>query len=326
MVWFKGIKWVEPSIKVGEEYLIYGKISAFGSKRNIVHPELEKIEGTVVTSVKLQPVYHSGEMLTRRGLNSKGIEKLTKNLVLQIKGKVDEVLSQDILNEYHLIGREESFQEIHYPSTSAMVKKAEHRLKFEELFFLQLRLIRQNLSTKSKIEGYIFDKIGTYFNTFYKDHLPFELTGAQKRVVKEIRKDVATGMHMNRLLQGDVGSGKTLVALLSILIALDNGFQACMMAPTEILAIQHYEGITNFLKEMGVEIALLTGSTKVARRREIHADLESGKLSILLGTHALLEDKVKFKNLGLAVIDEQHRFGVAQRSKLWRKIQDLLIF
>ena len=319
LVWFKGIKWIEPSLKIGEEYLIYGKITAFGSKRNIVHPEIEKIEGFVTTSVQLQPVYHSGEKLSRRGLNSKGIEKLTKNLILQIENKIDEVLSQDILNEYHLIGRETAYKEIHYPSSIAQVKKAEHRLKFEELFFLQLRLIRQNLSTKTKTEGYIFDKIGTYFNTFYKDHLPFELTGAQKRVVKEIRKDVATGMHMNRLLQGDVGSGKTLVALLSILIALDNGFQACMMAPTEILAIQHYEGISAFLKEMGVEIALLTGSTKVARRREIHADLESGKLSILLGTHALLEDKVKFKNLGLAVIDEQHRFGVAQRSKLWRK-------
>lgn len=319
LVWFKGIKWVEPSLKIGGEYLIYGKISAFGSKRNIVHPELEKIEGTVVTSAKLQPVYHSGEILTRRGLNSKGIEKLTKNLILQIKDKIDEVLSPEILVEYHLVEREKAFQEIHFPSSISMVKKAEHRLKFEELFFLQLRLIRQNLTTKSQTEGYIFDKIGTYFNTFYKDHLPFELTGAQKRVVKEIRRDLATGMHMNRLLQGDVGSGKTLVALLSILIALDNGFQACMMAPTEILAIQHYEGISDFLKEMGVEIALLTGSTKTAKRREIHADLESGKLSILLGTHALLEDKVKFKNLGLAIIDEQHRFGVAQRSKLWRK-------
>lgn len=319
LVWFKGIKWVEPSLKIGADYLIYGKISAFGSKRNIVHPELEKIEGTIVTSVKLQPVYHSGEMLSRRGLNSKGIEKLTKNLILQIQNQIDEVLSVEILNEYHLLAREKAYQEIHYPTSIAMVKKAEHRLKFDELFFLQLRLIRQNLTTKKETEGYIFDKIGTYFNTFYKDHLPFELTGAQKRVVKEIRKDVATGMHMNRLLQGDVGSGKTLVALLSILIALDNGFQACMMAPTEILANQHYEGLSDFLNEMGVEIALLTGSTKIGRRREIHADLESGKLNILLGTHALLEDKVKFKNLGLAIIDEQHRFGVAQRSKLWRK-------
>ncbi len=319
LVWFKGIKWVEPSIKIGAEYLIYGKITAFGSKRNIVHPEIEKIEGKVVTSIKLQPVYHSGEKLSRRGLHSKGIEKLTKVLILQISGKIDEVLSPNLLSEYQLLEREKAFKEIHFPSSIAMVKKAEHRLKFEELFFLQLRLIRQNISTKSKTEGYIFDKIGTYFNTFYNDYLPFELTGAQKRVVKEIRRDVATGMHMNRLLQGDVGSGKTLVALLSILIALDNGFQACMMAPTEILALQHFESISSFLKNMGVEIALLTGSTKIKRRREIHADLESGKLNILLGTHALLEDKVKFKNLGLAIIDEQHRFGVAQRSKLWRK-------
>lgn len=319
LVWFKGIKWVEPSLKPGTEFTVFGKISSFGSKVNIVHPELEKNERGKQLAVNLQPVYHSTEKLSQRGLNSKGLEKITKTLVLQIKNQIDEVLSPEIKAEYHLIDREIAFKEIHFPSSIMVMKKAQHRLKFEELFFLQLRLIRQNLKTKAATQGYIFDKVGTHFNTFFNHHLPFELTGAQKRVVKEIRRDLGKGLHMNRLLQGDVGSGKTLVALLSILIALDNGFQACMMAPTEILASQHYEGLSDFLSEMGVEIALLTGSTKIARRREIHEQLENGKLSILLGTHALLEDKVKFKNLGLAVIDEQHRFGVAQRAKLWRK-------
>jgi ATP-dependent DNA helicase RecG len=319
LVWFKGIKWVEPSIKIGEELKVFGKVSLFGSKVNLVHPELEKNEGTKQLAVKLQPVYHSTEKLSQRGLNSKGIEKITKTLILQISNKINDVLSEELQKEYHLIDRELAYKEIHYPSSIPNVKKAQHRLKFEELFFLQIQLIRQKVRVQNASQGYIFDKIGTHFNTFFNYHLPFELTGAQKRVVKEIRRDLGRGLHMNRLLQGDVGSGKTLVALLSILIALDNGFQACMMAPTEILANQHFEGITDFLSEMGVEVALLTGSTKTAKRREIHEKLESGELSILLGTHALLEDKVKFKNLGLAVIDEQHRFGVAQRAKLWRK-------
>ena len=319
LVWFKGIKWVEPSLKPGVEFIAFGKISSFGSKVNIVHPELEKNDGDKKVAANLQPVYYSTEKLSQRGLNSKGIEKITKTLVLQIKNQIDEVLSPEIKSEYHLIDREVAYKEIHFPSSIMIVKKAQHCLKFEELFFLQLKIIRQNIKTKTATQGYIFDKVGTHFNTFFNHHLPFELTGAQKRVVKEIRRDLGKGQHMNRLLQGDVGSGKTLVALLSILIALDNGFQACMMAPTEILANQHYEGLSDFLSEMGVEIALLTGSTKTARRREIHEQLENGKLSILLGTHALLEDKVKFKNLGLAIIDEQHRFGVAQRAKLWRK-------
>lgn len=319
LVWFKGIKWVEPSLKIGEEITVFGKVSLFGSNVNIVHPEIEKKDLNKQLPVKLQPVYHSTEKLSQRGLNSKGIEKLTKTLILQITDQINEVLSKELQTEYHLIEREIAYKEIHYPSSISNVKKAQHRLKFEELFFLQLQLIRQKVSIQKASQGYIFDKVGTHFNTFFNYHLPFELTGAQKRVVKEIRRDLGRGLHMNRLLQGDVGSGKTLVALLSILIALDNGFQACMMAPTEILANQHYEGISDFLSEMGVEIALLTGSTKIARRREIHEKLENGELSILLGTHALLEDKVKFKNLGLAVIDEQHRFGVAQRAKLWRK-------
>ncbi len=319
LVWFKGIKWLEKSLQIGQEYTVFGKISSFGSKINIVHPDLELKEDAKVIAAKLQPVYHSTELLTQRGLNSKGIEKLTKTLILQIGNKISEVITNEIESEYHLIDREQAYKEIHYPTSIALVKKAQHRLKFEELFFLQLRLIRQKVHVQNSTQGYIFDKIGTYFNTFFNHHLPFELTGAQKRVVKEIRRDLGRGLHMNRLLQGDVGSGKTLVALLSILIALDNGFQACLMAPTEILANQHYEGISKFLEGMGIEIALLTGSVKTARRREVHEGLENGKLSILIGTHALLEDKVKFKNLGLAVIDEQHRFGVAQRAKLYRK-------
>ncbi|MCT4580018.1 MAG: ATP-dependent DNA helicase RecG [Flavobacteriales bacterium] len=319
LVWFKGIKWVEPSLKLNEELIIFGKVSNFGSKRNIVHPEVEKVVSGKQLAVNLQPVYHSTEILTRRGLNAKGIEKLTKTLILQLSNQVHEVLSETIRSQYYLQERELAYKQIHFPTSTDALKKAKHRLKFEELFFLQLQLIRQNLVTKKATEGFIFDKIGTYFNTFFSTHLPFELTGAQKRVIKEIRKDLGSGLHMNRLLQGDVGSGKTLVALMSMLIALDNGFQACMMAPTEILAIQHFEGVSEFLAPMGVEVALLTGSTKAAERRKIHADLEKGTLSILIGTHALLEDKVKFKNLGLSVIDEQHRFGVAQRAKLWRK-------
>lgn len=319
LVWFKGIKWVEPSLKLNEEIIVFGKISRFGSKVNIVHPEVEKIIEGQQLEANLQPVYHSTEMLSRRGLNSKGFEKLTKTLILQINNHVKEVISEDVLKKNHLIGREVAYREIHYPSKIDYLNKAKHRLKFEELFFLQLQLIRQNLVTKKATQGYIFDKVGTHFNTFFEQYLPFELTGAQKRVIKEIRRDLGSGLHMNRLLQGDVGSGKTLVALMSMLIALDNGFQACMMAPTEILAIQHFEGISEFLEPMGVKLALLTGSTKTAERRRIHEELESGKLSILIGTHALLEDKVKFHNLGLSVIDEQHRFGVAQRAKLWRK-------
>ena len=319
LVWFKGIKWVEPSIKTGEEVLLFGKISSFGGKQNIVHPEIEKIQTEKALHTGLQPVYSSTEKLNRSGLHSKGIEKLTKTLLFTIRDKVPEVLSLAILEEHSLINRETAFSQIHYPKSWEEVKKSTFRFKFEELFFLQLRLVRRNLSIKKQSKGFIFSKIGTYFNSFYKDFLPFELTGAQKRVLKEIRKDLGNGKQMNRLLQGDVGSGKTLVALMAMLMALDNGFQACLMAPTEILASQHFLSIKEMTEGLGIDIELLTGSTKTAKRREIHEKLESGKLDIIIGTHALLEDKVVFRNLGLAVIDEQHRFGVAQRAKLWRK-------
>lgn len=319
LIWFKGVKWVEPSLIINKEIIVFGKVSKFGDKFNIVHPDIENINKERAIQNSLQPVYSSTELLTKRGLNSKGIEKILKNLILQINNKIYEVFSEDVIQKYYLIKREIAYKEIHFPSSVETLQKAKDRLKFEELFFLQLRLIRNNLATKRSTQGYIFDKIGTHFNTFYKKHLPFELTTAQKRVIKEIRKDLGSGLHMNRLLQGDVGSGKTLVALMSMLIALDNGFQACMMAPTEILAIQHFEGISSFLNPLGVEVSLLTGSTKSSDRKIISENLESGKLSIIIGTHALLEDKVKFNNLGLSVIDEQHRFGVAQRAKLWRK-------
>ena len=267
----------------------------------------------------LQPVYHSGEKLSRKGLNSRGIEKIIRNLLLIAKDKIPESLTIEILEKYSLIDRDSAYQNIHIPTNSTDLKKAILRLKFEELFFLQLAINKQKITTQRKIKGYIFSKVGDFFNLFYQNHLPFNLSGAQKRVVKEIRKDLGSGVHMNRLLQGDVGSGKTLVAVLNMLIAIDNGYQACLMAPTEILAIQHFNTIAELLNEMAVSIQLLTGSSSKAQRSKIHNDLKDGSLNILIGTHALLEDIVEFKNLGLAVIDEQHRFGVAQRSRLWKK-------
>ena len=252
-------------------------------------------------------------------MNSRGFEKILHNLTVQLNGIIVEVLSKEILADYNLIGKEEALNQIHFPHSLDQAKKASFRLKFEELFFLQLQMMKQKQVAQKKTQGFVFRKVSTHFNTFFNDYLPFELTGAQKRVMKEIRKDMGSGLHMNRMLQGDVGSGKTLVALLSILIALDNGFQTCLMAPTEILATQHYNSIKEFVGQMGIEVALLTGSVKTAQRKIIHGKLEDGSLDILIGTHALIEDKVKFKNVGLAVIDEQHRFGVAQRAKLWRK-------
>ncbi len=319
LVWFKGQKWVKSSIKVGNEYVVNGKVNRFGGSFNIVHPELEPIEKARHKAGKLQPIYHSTEKLSSRGLNTRGVEKLMRNLVPIVLEKVNENLTKEIVSNYKLMSREEAIKQIHFPSSMEMAQKARLRMKFEELFFLQMQLIKQKVISQRKTKGFIFNKVGVHFNTFFKNNLPFELTGAQKKVVKEIRRDMGSGKHMNRLLQGDVGSGKTLVALLSMLIALDNGYQACMMAPTEILATQHYAGISEFLEGLGVEVQLLTGSTKTAKRREIHEKLMDGSLDILIGTHALIEDKVKFNNLGLAVIDEQHRFGVAQRSKLWRK-------
>ena len=319
LVWFKGIKWVKSSLFEGKTYLVYGKANKFGNKWNIAHPEIDAFEKVDIPKGMLQPVYHSGEKLSGKGLNSRGIEKIIRNLLLITKDKIPESLTIEILEKYRLIDRDSAYQNIHIPTNSTDLKKAILRLKFEELFFLQLAINKQKITTQRKIKGYTFSKVGDFFNLFYQNHLPFNLTGAQKRVVKEIRKDLGSGVHMNRLLQGDVGSGKTLVAVLNMLIAIDNGYQACLMAPTEILAIQHFNTISKLLNEMAVSIQLLTGSSTKVQRSKIHKDLKDGSLNILIGTHALLEDIVEFKNLGLAVIDEQHRFGVAQRSRLWKK-------
>ena len=319
LVWFKGIKWVKSSLLEGKTYLVYGKANKFGNKWNIAHPEIDAFEKVDIPKGMLQPVYHSGEKLSRKGLNSRGIEKIIRNLLLIAKDKIPESLTNEILDKYRLIDRDSAYQNIHVPTNSTDLKKAILRLKFEELFFLQLAINKQKITTQRKIKGYTFSKVGDFFNLFYQNHLPFNLTGAQKRVVKEIRKDLGSGVHMNRLLQGDVGSGKTLVAVLNMLIAIDNGYQACLMAPTEILAIQHFNTISELLNKMTISVQLLTGSSTKAQRSKIHNDLKDGSLNILIGTHALLEDIVEFKNLGLAVIDEQHRFGVAQRSRLWKK-------
>ncbi len=319
LVWFKGIKWVKPKLIVGKEYTVFGKPSQFSSSFNLVHPEFEEKQTNSTIQASLQPVYSSTEKANSSGLNSKGIAKLTKSLVLQINSQVPETLSHAVTSEMKLMPKERALREIHVPSNAENLKKAIFRLKFEEFFFLQLRLLKQKVIQEQKLRGFIFDTIGESFNTFYKTKLPFELTGAQKRVVKEIRNDMGTGKHMNRLLQGDVGSGKTLVGLLSMLIAKDNGFQSLLMAPTEILATQHYSTIAKYLEGTGVTVSLLTGSSKTSERKIIHEQLLSGELDILIGTHALLEDIVQFKNLGLSIIDEQHRFGVKQRSKLWEK-------
>jgi ATP-dependent DNA helicase RecG len=318
LIWFQGIKWIKPLLKIGVEYQIYGKAKVYGSTWNMPHPELVEWKD-VLLKTGLQPVYSTTEKLTAKGLHSKGIEKLTAALVSQIKGKIEETIPSAVLNKHHLIPRETAFLLVHLPSVENDFHKARLRLKFEELFFLQLELLLRKSITAQKSKGFVFNEVGAIFNQFYQDYLPFPLTGAQKRVIKEIRKDFISGIHMNRLLQGDVGSGKTLVALLTMLIAVGNGFQTALMAPTEILASQHFETLKEFLKDMPIHVALLTGSVKKKDRVSIHEGLEDGSIHILVGTHALLEDAVQFKNLGVVVIDEQHRFGVAQRARMWKK-------
>jgi ATP-dependent DNA helicase RecG len=318
LIWFQGIKWIKPLLKIGVEYQIYGKAKIYGSTWNMPHPELVEWKD-VLLKTGLQPVYSTTEKLTAKGLHSKGLEKLTAVLVAQLKGKISETIPATILQKHHLISRESAMILVHLPSVENDFMRARMRLKFEELFFLQLELLLRKSITAQKSKGYLFNEVGTVFNTFYQEHLPFPLTGAQKRVIKEIRKDFISGQHMNRLLQGDVGSGKTLVALLTMLIAIGNGYQAALMAPTEILASQHYESLKEFLKDLPVRLSLLTGSVKKKDRATIHEGLEDGTIHLLIGTHALLEDAVQFKNLGLVVIDEQHRFGVAQRARMWKK-------
>lgn len=322
LVWFQGAKWIAEKIKphVTNEYIVFGRPSVFNGIFNISHPEIDLVsaENTTFAST-LQAVYNSTEKLKSRSLDSKGIARLQKSLVLLIKKNIPETLSNAVLERFQMLSREEAVKQIHFPQNPEMLKKAEFRLKFEELFFIQLKLLKQKGLREKTFRGFVFSKVGDYFNNFYNNYLPFQLTNAQKRVIKEIRLDMGSGKQMNRLLQGDVGSGKTLVALMNILICMDNGFQACLMAPTEILANQHFETISKLLKPLNINVGLLTGSKKVKERRVIHEQLQNGEMQILIGTHALLEDVVQFKNIGLVVIDEQHRFGVAQRAKMWNK-------
>ena len=319
LVWFKGIKWIKPTIKLGQQYVVYGKPTSYAGSWNFNHPEMELEEKSKNKLGSLQPVYHSTEKLSAFGLQSRGIENLMRNLLPQVLKFIPKTLPNIIEKKNNFPNVYQAYENIHFPIDKHLLQKSILRLKYEELFFLQLSMTSQKLSTRNKLKGYVFKYVGNNFNDFFKKHLPFELTNAQKKVVKEIRKDLGSGIHMNRLLQGDVGSGKTLVAVLTILLSIDNGFQSCLMAPTEILANQHYKSIVNFLDPLGIKVSLLTGSVKKSDRNIIHQSLEDGTLNVLVGTHALLEDKVKFKNLGLAVIDEQHRFGVAQRAKLWKK-------
>lgn len=320
LVWFQGQKWVKESLKLNTVYVIFGKVTQFGSVFNMAHPEMELLEEHKTTlRSAMQPVYPSTEKLNNKGVTNKVINKMMMQLFSETHHLFSETLSDSIIEELKLIPKKEALLNIHFPKNHELLAKAQFRLKFEELFFIQLQLITKNLIRKHKIKGFPFEIIGENFNNFYNNHLPFELTNAQKRVLKEIRNDLGSHAQMNRLLQGDVGSGKTIVALMCMLIAKDNGFQSCLMAPTEILANQHFNGLTELAKNLNINIRILTGSTKIAQRRIIHEELENGTLDIIIGTHALLEDKVQFKNLGLAVIDEQHRFGVEQRSKLWRK-------
>ena len=320
LVWFKGHQWIKKSIKMNTPYVIYGKLNHFKGNFSIVHPEMEFVENyNNKIQAKLQPVYSSTEKLVNNGLSNKVYRGYLQTLLQQVYENIQESLSIDVIENLGLIHKKEAILNIHFPSSPEMLEKARYRLKFEELFFIQLLLIRKKILRKNKVKGYVFEHVGAVFNEFYNNHLLFELTNAQKRVIKEIRKDVSSNAQMNRLLQGDVGSGKTIVAILTMLLAIDNNFQATMIAPTEILATQHYHSIREFLKKMSISVELLTGSTKAKKRREIHQALEDGSLKILIGTHAVLENKVKFKNLGIAIIDEQHRFGVAQRSKMWQK-------
>jgi ATP-dependent DNA helicase RecG len=320
LVWFQGINWVKDKFTPGSEWVVFGKPSLFNGRYNISHPETETVAEFIAQPADpLHPVYNSSEKMKLNGLSTRAISKITRTLISQLQGVIPETLSNQILHEFRFMGRQEALMNIHFPPDTETLEKARARLKFDELFFIQVRLLQYKINRSEKIRGNVFTQIGELFNGFYKQNLPFELTNAQKKVIREIRADLGSGKQMNRLLQGDVGSGKTLVALMCMLIALDNGYQACLMAPTEILANQHYATISKFLQGMDVTVDLLTGSTKKARRKEIHPMLQSGELHIIIGTHALIEDAVKFSKLGLVVVDEQHRFGVAQRAKMWSK-------
>lgn len=320
LVWFQGHKWIRENLKINVPYVIFGKVTSFNGLFNMAHPEMEFLEEHKASlRSAMQPVYPSTEKLANKNITNKTVNKMMQQLFVETQALFSETLPDSIVQELQLIPKNAALFNIHFPKNQELLAKAQFRLKFEELFYIQLQLITKNLIRKHKIKGHPFEVVGENFNDFYQNHLPFELTNAQKRVIKEIRNDLGSNAQMNRLLQGDVGSGKTIVALLAMLIAKDNGFQSCLMAPTEILAAQHFNGLSDLAKSLNINIKLLTGSTKTAERRIIHEELENGSLDILIGTHAILEDKVQFHNLGLAIIDEQHRFGVEQRSKLWKK-------
>ena len=321
LVWFNGIKWVQDLLAQKQEFIIFGKPTLFNGRWNMTHPEMldPQAKSDSLVPMGFLPLYNTSELAKKKTLDSKAVAKLTANLIPVVKDVIPELLPDEMLRNLNLMPLKEALCNIHYPENNQQLSRAVLRLKFDELFFLQLKMLMLKQINTKRIPGHRFEKVGHYFNTFYKEHLPFELTNAQKRVIREIRADVGSGRQMNRLLQGDVGSGKTIIALFTMLIAKDNGFQACLMAPTEILATQHFDKISKQLAPLGLRVEFLSGSTKTAKRRQILEGLQSGDVDILIGTHALIEDPVVFQNLGLVVIDEQHRFGVEQRARLWRK-------
>lgn len=319
LVWFNGGRYVKQNYRIGKDYLVFGRPSVFNNRIQVQHPDVDDADKVETESMGMQPYYNTTEKMKKVNFNSRAVERLVKTLLSKLEDPLPETITPDVLNSHHLMLRDEAIRNIHYPQNARDLERARVRMKFEELFFVQLNILRYASDQRRKYCGFVFNRIGDYFNTFYKQNLPFELTGAQKRVIREIRQDTCSGRQMNRLLQGDVGSGKTLVALMSMLIALDNGYQACIMAPTEILAEQHLATIQEFLKGMPIRVELLTGVVKGKRRQEVLDGLLTGEVQILVGTHAVIEDTVQFKQLGMVVIDEQHRFGVAQRAKLWAK-------
>jgi len=319
LLWFQGIKWVKENLKPNVEYIVFGKPSIFSGKLNIIHPEMEPADQKPISTGVFQAFYNTTETMKKKFLTSKALNKFQSNLSALIEGKIQESLPPALIGKLKLMSLPSALRQVHFPENPNVLKTAIFRLKFEELFFIQLKILSLKHHREGAFKGFVFSQVGYNLNTFFNNHLPFELTNAQKKVIKEIRKDMGSGKQMNRLLQGDVGSGKTLVALMTALIAFDNGFQVSLMAPTEILAIQHFHSIKKLTDGLGIKIALLTGSTKKAKRTEIHEQLEDGSLQLLIGTHALIEDKVNFLKLGLVIVDEQHRFGVAQRAKLWKK-------
>ena len=319
LVWFNGGKYAKQNYKIGTQYLIFGRPGVFNNRIQVQHPDIDLAEKVELSAMGMQPYYNTTEKMKKAGMNSRAVERLVKTLLSVLKDSLPETIPDFITTPLHLMSRDQALRNLHYPQDTKELERARVRMKFEELFFVQLNILRYASDQRRKYRGYVFNRIGNIFNTFYHQNLPFPLTGAQKRVMHEIRQDMCSGRQMNRLLQGDVGSGKTLVALMTMLIALDNGFQACIMAPTEILAEQHLQTIKEFLKDMPVRVELLTGIVKGKKRQEILDGLLTGDVQILVGTHAVIEDTVQFAQLGMVVVDEQHRFGVAQRAKLWSK-------